>query len=166
MPSNSWLSRYVLLENFNANIISRRDDILSQSDDLISRSDEKITRRDDIISRRDEILSRSDDLISRSDDIITRSDDLISRSDYIITRSDDFISRSDDIISRRNELLNKISMSLPGSVFKGKETFIRKNMHQNVQPRIIKITQPIPSRKLSLYEMAACKIGFYFPVLS
>ena len=35
MPSDKWLSKYGLLENFNANIISRRDDILSRSDDII-----------------------------------------------------------------------------------------------------------------------------------
>ena len=105
MPSDMWLSRYGLLANFNAYIISRRDDILSRSDDLISRSDDIITRRDDIKTRRNDILSRHDDKLSRSNDLISRSDD-------IITRSDDLISRSDDIISRGNELSNKIS--IPG----------------------------------------------------
>ena len=67
MSSDKWLSRYGLLENFNAYMISRRDDILH------------VSRYDDLISHSNDIITRSNDLISRSNDIISRGNELLNK---------------------------------------------------------------------------------------
>ena len=52
MPSEKLLSRYGLLENINANIISRSHVLISRSHDIITRRNDILTRRNDIISHR------------------------------------------------------------------------------------------------------------------
>ena len=57
MPSDKWLYKYGILENFKANIISRPNDLLSRSHDLISRSDDLISRGNELINKNSMSLS-------------------------------------------------------------------------------------------------------------